>query len=113
MSSLTERPQPTYYAVVFTSLRTETDAEGYQRAAARMEELARKQPGFLGLESTRGTNGTGITVSYWRTRDDIAAWKRDAEHLEAQASGRRQWYAWYRLRIARVETDYSFGDAPD
>jgi heme-degrading monooxygenase HmoA len=107
-SRTADQLQPPYYAVVFTSRRTDVDSEGYSRTAARMEELAREQPGFLGIESARDANGVGITVSYWQSREAIAAWKRHVEHLTAQATGRRQWYASYRLRIARVETDYDF-----
>ena len=102
------RLEPPYYAVVFTSQRTDVDPAGYATAAARMEELARQQPGFLGIESTRGADGAGITVSYWSSRDAITAWKRHAEHLIAQATGRERWYRRYRLRIAKVETDYGF-----
>jgi heme-degrading monooxygenase HmoA len=107
-----ERRQPPYYAVIFTSQKKETDATGYQRTLARMLELARERPGYLGIESGHGDDGTGITISYWRTREDIVSWKRDAEHLEAQSAGRRQWYVWYRTRIARVESDNTFGDVP-
>ena len=57
-------PEPPYYAVIFTSVRTEGDA-GYGETAARMEELAREVPGYLGIESARGADGFGITVSYW------------------------------------------------
>jgi len=107
-SSIADQLSLPYYAVVFTSRRTDVDPEGYNRTAARMETLAREQPGFLGIESARGADGVGITVSYWQSRAAIAAWKRQVEHLSAQASGRDRWYACYRLRIARVETDYGF-----
>ena len=40
-------PPPPYYAVIFTSVRTD-DAAGYADAADRMVELAHGQPGFLG-----------------------------------------------------------------
>ncbi|MCZ2406076.1 MAG: antibiotic biosynthesis monooxygenase [Burkholderiales bacterium] len=96
-------PAPPYYAVIFTSLRTDGD-NGYGAMAARMVELAAQQPGFLGAESAR--EGLGITVSYWADLESIAAWKQNAEHLEAQRLGREQWYAGFRLRIARVERDY-------
>jgi heme-degrading monooxygenase HmoA len=107
-SNLADQLRPPYYAVVFSSRRTDGDSEGYGRAAARMEELSREQPGFLGIESVRGADGLGITVSYWKTREAIADWKRHIEHLAAQTTGRERWYAHYRLRIARVETDYEF-----
>ncbi|PWK44755.1 antibiotic biosynthesis monooxygenase [Pseudomonas sp. OV226] len=63
-----------YYAVIFTSRRTEGD-HGYAEAAERMVELAREQPGFLGVESARGEDGLGITVSYWASEAAILAWK--------------------------------------
>ena len=108
VSALAGQPQPPYYAVIFTSRRTDADAEGYARTAARMEELARTQAGFLRIESARSADGTGITVSYWRSRETIAEWKRHAEHLVAQATGRSRWYECYQLRIARVESEYAF-----
>lgn len=103
MSLLAETPEPPYYAVIFSSLRTAGD-NGYQDTAARMMELAALQPGFLGMESVR--EELGITVSYWTDLAAIRAWKANLEHREAQRLGRSQWYAGFRLRIARVEREY-------
>ena len=101
------RPEPPYYAVIFTAQRTDVDA-GYGETADRMVELASAQPGFIGVESTRDADGLGITVSYWRTLEDIAAWKRHLEHAAARAGGRAQWYKRYELRVARVERAYGW-----
>lgn len=101
-------PDPPYYAVIFTSRRTPNDAEGYERAAARMIELATQQPGFLGVESVRGEDGTGITVSYWADREAIENWGQHAEHLLVQQQGRERWYASYRIRVCRVEQHADF-----
>ncbi len=100
--------QPPYYAVIFTSLRRELPDDGYGKMADRMEELAREQPGFLGIESARGESGVGITISYWATLEDVAAWRQHAEHLVAQRLGREQWYNWYALRVCRVERATEF-----
>lgn len=100
-------PEPPYYAVIFTSRRTGGD-RGYDAMARRMEELAARRDGFLGLESARGADGRGITVSYWRDEAAIRAWKQDAEHLQAQRRGRETWYEAYEVRIARVERAYGF-----
>jgi len=81
--------------------------------AERMLELAAEQPGFHGVETARDGEGFGITVSYWRSEKDIAAWKSNAEHRVAQETGKRVWYADYRLRIARVERDYGGGSRAD
>jgi heme-degrading monooxygenase HmoA len=97
-------PEPPYVAVIFTSLRTDHDEDGYVATAARMEELAAEQPGYLGIESVR--EGLGITVSYWRTEADAIAWKQVAEHLGAQHLGQQRWYREYRVRVAVVQRDY-------
>ncbi len=98
-------PEPPYYAVIFTSLRTEGD-EGYGDMAALMERLAAKQPGFLGMESAR--DKLGVTISYWRDTAAITAWRNDADHQVAQQLGLERWYASDKVRIARVEREYSF-----
>ncbi|MBL8644781.1 MAG: antibiotic biosynthesis monooxygenase [Rhodospirillaceae bacterium] len=104
-SAIAATPQPPYYAVIFTSLRTPGD-DGYGAMADRMVEIAQTMPGFLGVESAR--EGLGITVCYWQTLESIAAWKAEAEHEAAQKLGREKWYAAYHTRIARVERDYGF-----
>lgn len=99
-------PNPPYYAVIFVSRRTPGD-HGYSAMAEHMEELARGMQGFLGIDSARGTDGLGITVSYWADEAAIAAWRQHAEHQIAQERGRRDWYESYQLHIARVERAYS------
>jgi heme-degrading monooxygenase HmoA len=104
---LAATPDPPYYAVIFTSIRADADAEGYARMAALMVETARAQPGYLGIESARGADGVGITVSYWASEEAIRAWKLVAEHRAAQEMGRGAWYRDYALRVARVERAYT------
>lgn len=103
--SIAPTPEPPYYAVIFSSLRTDVD-RGYAQMAERMVELAATQPGFLGIESARSEGGLGITVSYWSSEQAIAAWKAHAEHAAAQEGGKQVWYADYQLRVARVERAY-------
>ncbi|KJD36625.1 JEMB protein [Tamlana sedimentorum] len=94
-----------YYAVIFTSTRTNRD-NNYAAMAKTMEDLAKQQPGFLGVESAR--NDIGITVSYWKTLDDIGAWKQQTNHILAQKLGKTNWYEWYKVRICKVEREYEF-----
>jgi heme-degrading monooxygenase HmoA len=96
-----------YYAVIFTSLRTEGD-QGYAEAAERMLALAREQPGFLGVESARGDDGLGITVSYWSDEAAILAWKQHPEHRAIRERGRSTWYNQCHTRVCKVERDYAF-----
>jgi len=102
---IAETPKPPYYAVIFSTLRTQVD-EGYLETAHRMEELAKQQEGYLGIESAR--EHLGITVSYWKSLEAISKWKHNVEHTEAREKGRAIWYASYKLRICRVERDYDF-----
>lgn len=94
------------YAVIFSSRRTHGD-RGYQATAQRMEELAQTMPGYLGIESARGADGFGITVSYWRDKESIAAWRSQSDHVLAQQRGKREWYVEYDIRVAKVERSWS------
>lgn len=105
MTQPAKTPAPPYYAVIFTSFRTEGD-NGYAEVAAKMVALAEKQPGFLGFESVR--NEVGISVSYWQSLEAISAWKNQAEHIDAQNKAPR-WYRYFRVRVAQVEREYGFG----
>ena len=96
---------PPCYAVIFSS-QCSTAQEGYEETAQKMAELASRQPGFLGMESARNTDGFGITVSYWRSLDDVAAWKSEISHRSAQEQGRSVWYEDYHIHVARVERSY-------
>jgi heme-degrading monooxygenase HmoA len=94
-----------YYAVIFTSTLTE-NSKGYMEMAKKMEDLAKTQTGFIGINSAR--ENVGITVSYWESLEDIKTWKQNSEHLIAQQKGREQWYSWYNTRICKVEREYDF-----
>ena len=98
-------PEPPYFAVIFTSQRTEGE-NGYEAMAQAMYELALEQPGCLGTESTRGEDGLGITVSYFVDEASIRAWQQNARHLMAQRLGKERWYSHYELRVAKVERAY-------
>lgn len=102
---IAKTPQPPYYAVIFTSTRTDVK-EDYSEMAKRMLDLAIVQPGFLGFESAR--EEIGISVSYWKDLKSIKNWKENIEHLFAQKTGKEQWYKRYKTRIAKVERDYAY-----
>ncbi|UQZ34844.1 hypothetical protein C2I18_15690 [Paenibacillus sp. PK3_47] len=105
MSQIAGTPEPPYYAVIFTSERTEGDNH-YAEMADQMMKLASLQPGFLGVESAR--EGLGITVSYWDSLEAIRKWKQNEQHLAVQSKGKSDWYLTYKTRICKVERDYEF-----
>jgi len=94
-----------YYAVIFTSTRTEGD-KGYLEMAELMETLAKKQNGFISIDSAR--NEVGITVSYWENLEAIQLWKQQTDHIVAQQKGIKDWYSWYNVKICKVEREYTF-----
>ncbi len=102
---IAQTPQPPYYAVIFTSVRTSGD-NGYAEISDKMVELAKEQDGFLGMESAR--EELGITVSYWRDLEAIKHWKYNIDHTIARELGREQWYSAFKTRISKVERDYDF-----
>lgn len=104
MTSPATTPQPPYYAVIFTSIRSDGD-NGYTESAKQMLELASTQPGFLGFESAR--QEIGISVSYWSSPEAIKAWKENAIHRQAQGRA-KEWYEAFRVRVCRVEREYGF-----
>ena len=105
MDNIAKTPKPPYFAVIFTTIRTEED-NGYSEMSEKMFELASRQEGFLGVESVR--EKTGITVSYWRDLESIKKWRENADHTIARNRGRLEWYKCYKTRIAVVERDYEF-----
>lgn len=100
---ISSTPKPPYYAVIFSSTLQESH-EGYEETAARMVELAKKEKGFLGIETAR--EEIGISVSYWKDLDSIQSWKHQIDHQEAIRKGKKEWYAEFKVRIAKVERDY-------
>jgi len=94
-----------YYAVIFTNTQT-SNLEGYAEMSEVMEQLAKKQPGYLGFESAR--NEVGIAISYWESLEAIKNWKEQLSHQKAQDQGKSKWYSWYKVRICKVEREYEF-----
>lgn len=93
-------------AVIFASVRTGDDEEGYRVAAAAMAELAARQPGYRGIASVRDAAGAGITISYWASHDDAAAWRDHPDHARVRDAGRDRWYTSYSLDICDIQRSY-------
>jgi heme-degrading monooxygenase HmoA len=96
-------PAPPYYAVIFSSLRTDIE-DDYHEISERMVELASRENGFLGYESVR--EELGITISYWKDEESIKRWKENIEHKIARERGRNEFYRSFKVRVAKVEREY-------
>ena len=103
MSSIANTPKPPYYAVIFTSHRTEGD-NGYGEMAAKMVELASRQPGFLGIESAR--QNVGITVSYWTDLDSIRRYMDNPHGSNGESPCISPEHIWDHLSFELFQTIY-------
>lgn len=106
MNHLINTPKPPYIAVIFTSVKQNN--EGYSAMSELLDNLAKGQPGYMGMESVRDENGLGIAVSYWTDEKFIAEWKAKTEHIKAQKMGKDKWYSQFKVRVCKVYRDYGF-----
>ncbi len=83
----------------------------FDRAAALGPELA-KIDGFISVERFESTTSPGkyLSLSFWRDEAAVAAWRGHAGHRLAQAYGKEEVFADFRIRVAEVVRDYSLAD---
>ncbi|MEZ4751065.1 MAG: antibiotic biosynthesis monooxygenase [Bdellovibrionota bacterium] len=89
------------FVVTFKS-RLSSESQDYGPMAEKMRKLAEAHDGYLGMDSVRGDDGIGISISYWRDWESIVRWKYDADHLVAKSLGKSRWYEDYCVKIAEV-----------
>ena len=94
--------------VIFLSVRTEADDSGYGDAAEAMEQLAARQPGYRGFESTRGTDRLGITLSFWADEASAIRWRDHPAHTAIRDAGRDRWYARYEVIVCEAQRSYAW-----
>jgi len=94
-------------AVIFIS-RLRDPAPGHAETAERMVMLARDMPGFPGIRNVWDVDGSGITMSWWRSEEDIARWREHPEHLEARRRGREEWPESWHIEVCRVQRAWTF-----
>lgn len=88
--------------------RPDMDLAAYEADNARMEELARAQPGFLSIKGFVAEDGEVVAISEWDSREAAQAWGRHAEHAAVQARGRSDYYESYTLYSCTDPKVHSF-----
>ena len=104
MNKVVNAPTPPYYAVIAPAELAD-DVRGYPEMAAKLFELAKQQPGFLGIESGF-QKGFALAVSYWASLEAIESWSKNSLHVIAKEKGKSDWFKKYVTRIAKVERVY-------
>jgi heme-degrading monooxygenase HmoA len=91
------KPQLMHLVVFRNRKRPGIDAEAYAADAARMEALARLQPGFLSFKSYESEDGEFVAISEWSSEAAVHAWGSHPEHARIQQRGRSEYYQEYTL----------------
>ena len=86
-----------YLTVFRNRKRADMDLAAYQADNARMEELARNQPGFISIKGFVADDGEVVAISEWESEEAARAWGSHPEHAQVQARGRSNYYDAYTL----------------
>ena len=87
------------------------DIEAYLADAARMEDLARAQPGFVAYRRYVSADGEALSISEWEDEAHARAWAQHAEHLAVQSRARSEYYESYVVYSCSNPEIRSFGGA--
>ena len=93
---------------LFRSRLTSQAGDDYAAMASEMLERAKAYPGFVAMKSFKSDDGERLTVVWWESDELLAAWRKDARHLEAQKKGRERWYHYYHVEVASVLREHQF-----
>jgi heme-degrading monooxygenase HmoA len=86
------------FLVVFRNRkRADIDRAAYGAESDLMEDMARRQPGFISFKSYVAADDEVVAVSEWENEDAALAWRKVAEHSAAQSRGRAEFYEEYTL----------------
>jgi heme-degrading monooxygenase HmoA len=86
------------FLVVFRNRkRADIDHAAYGAEADLMEQMARRQPGFISFKSYISADDEVIALSEWEDENAALAWRKVAEHSAAQSRGRSEFYEDYTL----------------
>lgn len=95
-------------AIIFEVTPKPGCRDAYLAVAAKLKLILEQIDGFISVERFQSLTrpDTLLSLSVFRDEAALAEWRRVAEHREAQAAGRNELFASYRLRVAAVIRDY-------
>jgi len=96
-------------AVIFEVEPAEGHLQPYLDIAAGLRPILETIPGFISVERFQSLTNKGkyLSLSFWEDEAAVARWRNTMQHRKAQAAGRAEHFADYRLRIASVVRDYA------
>lgn len=98
--------------VVFEVAMKPGQGPRYFDIAAALRPALEKVDGFLSVErfESLSTPGKYVSISFWRDVAAVEAWRRDAAHGAAQALGKSEIFADFRISVAEVLRRYTLQD---
>lgn len=99
-------------AVIFEVVPREGRGDAYFDLAAELRPELEKIDGFISVErfQSLANEGKYVSLSFWRDEAAVAAWREHARHRLAQAKGKAEIFADFRIRVAEVVRDYTLAD---
>ena len=97
------------YAVIFEVQIKEGCQDEYLKLGAMLREELVKYEGFVSAErfSSVVTEGKICSLSFWDTEEAIINWKQAMKHEMCQNKGKAALFDDFRIRIAKVEREYT------
>ena len=101
-------------AVIFEVTMNDGKAGDYFDLAATLMPQLERVDGFISVERFQSTTNADkyVSLSFWRDDEAIAEWRSDTHHRLAQARGKDEIFADFRIRVATVTRDYTLADRP-
>lgn len=99
-------------AVIFEVVPREGHADAYFKLAASLRAQLEAIDGFVSVERFQSLTQPNkiLSLSFWRDEAAVQRWRALEAHRGAQAAGRQQHFADYRLRVAQVLRDYGLNE---
>ena len=93
------------YSAAFLFRPGTYDAE-FHRLNGLIDEAAKSNPGFIGVESWQSADGKTLNATYyWASLEDLKKFSQHPKHLEAKKQYSR-WYDGYHIIVSEVLRSY-------
>jgi heme-degrading monooxygenase HmoA len=99
--------------ILFRSKLTPEAGEDYSDMADELASLVQENSGFVDVRYYKAEDGERLTVVWFKDEESLRQWKQLPRHREAQSTGRRKWYEYYKMEVATIDRVTSFERAHD
>jgi heme-degrading monooxygenase HmoA len=99
--------------ILFRSKLTPEAGEDYNAMSEEMHLLVRDNPGFVDVKHYKAEDGERLTVVWFKDKESLREWRQLPRHREAQNTGRKKWYEYYKMEVATIDRVTSFERAHD